>query len=98
VVGQHDDVSTSGQRAGHPPSGDQARLFTLLGAFWLWFLVPVAVYYQRKARREVEASGGAYEWPRTIWNRPVLLWLIVFACSMALIIVMVSGGWYGEPG
>jgi len=73
-------------------------LFTFLGAFYLWFFVPVAVHYQRKARAEAEGSGGEYDWPRTIWNRPVLLSLIVFGSTMALVLAMVAVGWYGDPG
>jgi hypothetical protein len=80
-----------------PPSANRAQLLTLLGAFWLWFLVPVAVIFQRRARREVEESNGEYEWPRTIWNRPILLWLIVFGSSMALVLLMVAVGMYGDP-
>ena len=81
-----------------PPSGDRARLFTLLSAFWLWFLLPVAIYYQRKARREVEASNGFYEWPRTLLNRPIALFLVVLAATLALVMVMVVIGIYGDPG
>ena len=78
-----------------PPSGDAARVFTLLAAFWLWFLLPVAVHFQRKARREAEASDGAYVWPRTIWNRPIVLSFIVFAAGLALVIAMAAAGLYG---
>jgi hypothetical protein len=60
--------------------------------------LPVAVHYQRKARQEAEQSGGRYEWPRTIWNRPVVLWAIVFGASMTILLLMVFLGIYGDPG
>ena len=69
-----------------------------VSAFWLWFLLPVAIYYQRKARREVEASNGFYEWPRTLLNRPIALFLVVLAATLALVMVMVVIGIYGDPG
>ena len=80
-----------------PPSGDKARIFTLLAAFWLWFLLPIAIYYQRKAFQEVSASGGRYVWPRTLLNRPIVLWLLVLAGSMLLIFAMITVGMYGDP-
>ncbi len=70
----------------------------MLSAFWLWFLLPVAIHYQRKARREVEESDGFYEWPRTLWNRPVALYLVVLAGSLALVALMVAVGMYGDLG
>jgi hypothetical protein len=81
-----------------PPSASKARVWTILSAFWLWLLLPVAVHYQRKARQEAEQSGGRYEWPRTIWNRPVVLWAIVFGASMTILLLMVFLGIYGDPG
>jgi len=81
-----------------PPSGSAARVWTLLAVFWLWQLLPVAIRYQRKAAREAAASGGLYEWPRSIWNRPLLLWAIVLAAGTLLIIGMVAAGIYGDPG
>jgi hypothetical protein len=72
-------------------------VWTLLAAFWLWLLLPVAIYYQRKARREAEASPDVFEWRKTVWNRPILLWLIVFAASLILIVAMVALGIYGDP-
>jgi hypothetical protein len=78
-----------------PPSGSKARLWTLLAAFWLWLLLPIAVYYQRKARREAIESDGLYVWPKTILNRPILLWLIVLFGSVALIVLMAASGLYG---
>jgi hypothetical protein len=83
------------RQALEPPSATPARVWTLLAAFWLWFLLPVAIHFQRKARREVEESHGRYEWPRTIWNRPLLLWFVVFIAGMALIFAMAATGMYG---
>jgi hypothetical protein len=82
--------------AREPPSGNRAKVWTLLAAFWLWFLLPVAVHYQRKARREAETSGGLYVWPRTLLNRPVLLYLVVLAASLTLVLLMVVIGLYGD--
>ena len=57
---------------------------------------PVAVYYTRKARREVEASGELYEWSsRSLLHRPVLVWFEVFGSSMVLLLAMVLTGIYG---
>jgi hypothetical protein len=80
-----------------PPSGSRARVWTLLAAFWLWLLLPVAIHYQRKARREADESGGLYVWPNNLWNRPVLLYLVVLACSFGLVLLMVFAGIYGDP-
>jgi hypothetical protein len=69
-------------------------LWTLLAAFWLWLLLPVAVHYQRKARREADESEGLYVWPNTIWNRPILLYLIVLFSALALVMLMAAVGMY----
>lgn len=81
--------------AQRPPSGDAARIITLLAAFWLWFLLPLAIHFQRKARREAAESGGLYEWPRTIWNRPLVLWLIVLVAALTLVLMLAAVGAYG---
>jgi hypothetical protein len=78
-----------------PPSGNPAVVWTLLAAFWLWFLLPVAVHYTRKARREIEASGGRYQWSRGLLHRPILLWLVVYTSTLALILMMGALGAYG---
>lgn len=85
-------------RKTQPPSGSAARVWTLLAAFWLWLLLPVAIHDQRKAKRETAESPALYEWPNSLWNRPLLLWLVVFAAEMVLIIAMVAAGMYGDPG
>ena len=79
-----------------PPSAGKALLWTLLSSFWLWLLLPLAVHYTRKARREADESQGRYVWSRSLLHRPVLLWAIVFACSMALILAMAAVGMYGD--
>jgi len=79
-----------------PPSGGKALVWTLLAAFWLWLLLPVAIHYTRKARREAEFSDGRYVWSRSLLHRPVLLWLLVFGSGMALIFVMAATGIYGD--
>lgn len=66
-----------------------------MAAFWLWFLLPVAIHFQRKARREAEDSGGFYEWPRTLLNRPVALFLIVLGGTLVLAMLMAAAGTYG---
>jgi len=70
-------------------------VWTLLAALWLWLLLPVAIHYQRKARREAAESGGRYVWPNSLWNRPVLLWLLVLAGEIVLVTAMASVGAYG---
>lgn len=70
-------------------------MWTLLAPFWLSFLLPAATHFQRKARREAEEAGGLYVWPRTIWNRPVLLWFVVFVAEMTLIFALAAAGVYG---
>jgi hypothetical protein len=80
-----------------PPSGSKALVWTILAAFWLWLLLPVAIYYNRRARREADESNGRYRWSDSVLHRPVLLWLIVFACTMALTLAMVAIGLYGDP-
>ena len=80
-----------------PPSGSKALLWTILAAFWLWVLLPVAIHYTRRAHREAEASDGRYVWSRSLLHRPVLLWFVVLASSMVLIVVMVLTGLYGDP-
>ena len=72
-------------------------VWTILAAFWLWLLLPVAVYYNGQARREAEQSNGRYRWDNSLLHRPVLLWLIVLACAMALILAMAAIGLYGDP-
>ena len=89
------ELHPSTRRATAPPSASAARVFTVLAAFWLWLLLPLAVHYQRRARREAEASGGMYVWPKTLWNRPILLWLIVLVATVVLVIGMAAAGWYG---
>jgi hypothetical protein len=79
-----------------PPSGSRARVWTLLSAFWMWFFLPVAIHYQRKARREADASGGFYVWPKSLWNRPVVLFLIVLLVSVGLVVAMAAVGMYGD--
>lgn len=78
-----------------PPSAGKALLWTLLAAVWLWLLLPVAIHYTRKARREVAESNGRYAWSRSLLHRPVLLWLVVFGSGMALIFTMAAVGMYG---
>jgi hypothetical protein len=51
----------------------------------------------RKARREVEESGGLYVWPNNLWNRPVLFFLVVQVSSFGLILLMAFVGIYGNP-
>jgi hypothetical protein len=68
----------------------------MLAALWLWLLLPVAIHYSRKARREVAESDGKYVWSSSLLHRPVLLWLTVLGCSMALIFAMVAIGAYGD--
>lgn len=70
-------------------------MWTLLAALGLWFLLPVALHFQQKARREVEESGGLYEWPQTMWNRPVLLWFVVLSSAMGLILALAAAGIFG---
>ncbi len=80
-----------------PPSGGKARAFTLLGAFWIWLLLPAAVHYQRKARREVLESDGYYTWSNSLLNRPILLWLVVLTAGLVLVVAMAALGTYGDP-
>jgi hypothetical protein len=78
-----------------PPSGPKAMVWTVLSAVWLWFLLPVAVHYTRKARREADASEGRYVWSRSLLHRPVLLWLVVLAAEILMFAVMIAAG-YGD--
>lgn len=80
-----------------PPSGSKALVWTILAAFWLWLLLPVAIYYNRRARREADESNGRYRWSNSVLHRPVLLWSIALACSTALVAAMVAIGRYGRP-
>jgi hypothetical protein len=82
-------------RSRRPPSGDNARVWTLLAVFWLWLLLPVAIHYQRKARREAELSDGLYIWPRSLWNRPVALWLVVLLIALGFTLAMAAIGVFG---
>jgi hypothetical protein len=52
----------------------------------LWVLLPVAIHYQRKARREADESGGLYVWPNSLWNRPVLFFLVVLVGNFGLVL------------
>jgi hypothetical protein len=61
-------------------------------ALALGSLLPVAIHYQRKARREAEESGGLYVWPNSLWNRPVLFYLVVLVCSFGLTLLMALVG------
>jgi hypothetical protein len=81
--------------ATRPPSGARAVVWTVLSA-WLWPLLPVAIHYARKARREVDESQGQYVWSRSLLHRPVLFYLVVLGCGMALLAAMVANGWYGD--
>ena len=73
-------------------------MWTLLAAFWLWLLLPVAIYYTRRARQEATASNGLYEWSsRDLLHRPILLWLVALAAELALVAAMVLLGMYGDP-
>jgi hypothetical protein len=96
-VGVNPDSAPPSPAGIAPPSGQAARIFTLLRVFWLWLLIPFAVHLQRKARREADESGGVYVWPRSIWNRPLILWLIVLTIGMTLIFAMAAAGLYGDP-
>ena len=71
-------------------------MWTILAAFWLWVLLPVAIHYTRKARLEVAESDGRYVWSRSLLHRPVLLWFVVWACTMALIFTMAATGALGQ--
>ena len=82
--------------ATEPPSASKALVWTLLAAFWIWFFLPIAVHYTRKARREVEESGGQYAWSRSLLHRPILLYLVVLGCTMLLFVTMVAIGSYGD--
>jgi hypothetical protein len=44
--------------------------------------------------REAEESGGLYVWPNSLWNRPVLFYLVVLACSFGLVLLMAFVGIY----
>ena len=82
--------------ATEPPSAGKALSWTILSAFALWLLLPVAIHYTRKARREVDESQGCYVWSRSLLHRPVLLYLVALGCGMALIFAMAAIGWYGD--
>jgi len=79
------------------PSVSKALVWTLLAAFWLWLLLPVAVYYTRRAPREAKDSTGRYRWSNNVLHRPVLLRLVVLECEMVLIFAMAATGLYGDP-
>lgn len=70
-----------------PPSARQARAWTI-GALINWFLVPLAVIYQNKAREEARASDGLYHWHNRLWNRPVLLTIAVWGSFFLLLFVL----------
>ena len=70
-----------------PPSAPLARGLTLL-ALALPILLPPAILYQRKARSEAAASGGRYEWSRSLMNRPVVLCLVTWSTFLLMAVIL----------
>jgi hypothetical protein len=73
-----------------------SRGWTFISA-WFWFFLPVAIYFFRKARREVDQSAGRYEWSPSFVERPVVLTLTVWGVFAALLVLLLLSG-YGDPG
>lgn len=72
-----------------PPSQAMAWVFTLLTALSCWLLLPAAIVYTRKARREAESAPGLYRW--SAWNplnHPVLLFVGATFLTVGLMVGM----------
>jgi multidrug efflux pump subunit AcrB len=66
-----------------------AWVFTLLTALSCWLLLPVAIVFTRKARREAESAPELYRWSaRNPLNHPVLLFVAVTFLSVGLLVGM----------
>lgn len=79
-----------------PPSANKARGWTFVAA-WFWFVLPIAVFFFRRARREAELSQGRYKWTPSFVERPIMLTAAVWGVMAVLIVLLVLVG-YGDPG
>jgi ABC-type Fe3+ transport system permease subunit len=70
-------------------------MLTVVSVF-LWVVLPVAIYYQRRVRREVAESAGRYRPPHWLVDRPILLvvavWFVFFTVVMAAMLVLTAFG------
>lgn len=85
------------------PSARVARILAVMSAFFVPtfpfmvpFTLPVAVYFQRKARREIIESEGRYRSPYWLFDCPVLLTLFIcivllFGFMLFLIVIAHTG-------
>jgi hypothetical protein len=51
---------------------------------FLPILLPVAVFYAHRARREAAVSLGEYRWPKGLVDRPVVFFLVAWVGYLAL--------------
>lgn len=76
-------------RAAAPPSGITARLLAVVSLF-LPIVLPAAVVYARRARREAAAAPGEFSWPRRLIDRPLVFYVVVWAAFLVLVFVLMG--------
>lgn len=85
-------------RSPAPPSGIVARGWTV-AALFLPILLPVAIVYARRARREAAQSAGEYSSPQRLIDRPAVFYVVVWVAFLAVIFVLtgVLSVFFGVP-
>jgi amino acid transporter len=72
-----------------PPSGATARAWSL-AALVLPIVLPLAVVYARRARREANLSTGEYSWPQRLIDRPVVFHVVVWVGFFSVMFAMMA--------
>lgn len=70
-----------------PPSGMTARLFAVV-SLAIPVVLPIALFFARRARHEASASEGAFTWPSRLVDRPLVLYVVVWFAFLVLALAL----------
>ena len=71
------------------PSRATARLLTVVSLF-VPVVLPVAVFYARRARREAAAGAADLIWRPRLIDRPLTFYVVVWVALLALVFVLMG--------